>query len=444
MTKRLDLEKEAILPLVLKMSWPSIIMMTAMSLYNFIDTFWLARFSSKALAALTVCFPIQVIASAVGVGTGVGVSSFAARMFGSGKNPEAKRTAGQIFSLSFLFGVTMIISVLLFGDSIILLFGASEDIISLCHDYLYLIVFSAPLGLFSLMAGNLLRTEGRPLFAMYVFLITFIASAILDPLLIFGIGSFPGMGIKGVAVASLIANLLSFVFSFLFLTLKSSKYEIDLKSTIPDLGIIKSIYSTGLPSIINNLMICFVLVIYNHVLANFSFQAIGAFGICFRVITLTNTVSSGIGGGLLPIVGFSHGAQLYQRMKESVLTALKVSLLFAAVSSVLIELFASQIVMLFSKDPALIVIATTALRIHALALVFIAPIIIFVHTLMGQGKGTSAMFLLFFRDIAVLIPLLIILPSFGGIMGAWMALPLANFVALLVVFFWHKKERRGH
>jgi Na+-driven multidrug efflux pump len=122
MTKRLDLEKEAILPLILKMSWPSIIAMTAMSLYNVIDTFWLARLSSQALAALTVCFPVQMIFGAVGIGTGVGAGSFSARMFGAGKTLPAKKTAGQIFFLSFSFGLIMILSVLFFGDAILIAF----------------------------------------------------------------------------------------------------------------------------------------------------------------------------------------------------------------------------------------------------------------------------------------------------------------------------------
>jgi Na+-driven multidrug efflux pump len=108
MTERLDLGKEAIFPLILKMSWPSIIAMTAMSVYNFIDTFWLARLSSQALATLTVCFPIQMIFAAIGVGTGIGAGSFSARMFGAGKIIQARLTAGKIFPLSFFFGLLMI------------------------------------------------------------------------------------------------------------------------------------------------------------------------------------------------------------------------------------------------------------------------------------------------------------------------------------------------
>ena len=109
MIKSIDLRKEPIFLLILKMSWPSIVAMVAMSVYNLIDTFWLARLSSQSLAALTICFPIQLIFAAIGVGTGVGAGSFSARMFGAGKILQAKQTAGQIFSLSLFFSFIIII-----------------------------------------------------------------------------------------------------------------------------------------------------------------------------------------------------------------------------------------------------------------------------------------------------------------------------------------------
>ena len=442
MTKRLDLEKEAILPLILKMSWPSIIAMTAMSLYNVIDTFWLARLSSQALAALTVCFPVQMIFGAVAIGTGVGAGSFSARMFGAGKTLPAKKTAGQIFFLSFSFGLIMILSVLFFGDAILIAFGAFDEITPLCHDYLYIIVFSSPFHFFSMMSNYLLRSEGRPLLSMYVILITSVTSAILDPFLIFGIGHFPGLGIKGAAIAAVTAQFIACIFSIYFMQLKSSQYELKRKYFIPDLYIIKSIYSTGLPSIAINLMVSFVLVIYNHVLAGFGFQAIAAMGICFRVTGLATMVIFGFGFGLMPIVAFSEGARLYQRLRQSVFVTLKVALIFAVVASIFLEIFAPQIVRLFSDDASLTVIAAPALRIHVLTLVFIAPNMTFINMFMGLGKGSLAMFLLFFRDSIVFIPLLLILPFCFGLTGAWMALPLANLLALSAIVYWAKKELR--
>jgi len=413
-----------------------------MSLYNVIDTFWLARLSSQALAALTVCFPVQMIFGAVGIGTGVGAGSFSARMFGAGKTLPAKKTAGQIFFLSFSFGLIMILSVLFFGDAILIAFGAFDEITPLCHDYLYIIVFSSPFLFFSMMSNYLLRSEGRPLLSMYVILITSVTSAILDPFLIFGIGHFPGLGIKGAAIAAVTAQFIACIFSIYFMQLKSSQYELKRKYFIPDLYIIKSIYSTGLPSIAINLMVSFVLVIYNHVLAGFGFQAIAAMGICFRVTGLATMVIFGFGFGLMPIVAFSEGARLYQRLRQSVFVTLKVALIFAVVASIFLEIFAPQIVRLFSDDASLTVIAAPALRIHVLTLVFIAPNMTFINMFMGLGKGSLAMFLLFFRDSIVFIPLLLILPFCFGLTGAWMALPLANLLALSAIVYWAKKELR--
>ena len=442
MIKSLDLGKEPIFPLILKMSWPSIIAMTGVSVYNVIDTFWLAHLSSQALAALTFCFPIQMIFAAIGVGTGIGAGSFSARMFGAGKNLQAKQTAGQIFPLSFFFGLIIIISVLLFGDSILLAFGVFDEIMPLCHDYLYIIVFSSPFLFFSMTSNNLLRAEGRPLLSMYVILITCVLSAILDPFLIFGIGPFPRLGIKGAALAAIIAQSIACIFSVYFMQLKSSKYELKWEYITPNISIINSIYSTGLPSIATNLFVSLILVIYNHVLAGFGSLAIAALGICFRITGLATMVLFGFAFGLMPIVGFSSGAKLFQRLRESVFITLKVSLFFAFTASILLEIFAPQIVGLFSKDPSLTVIAATALRFHASALVLIAPIIIFINMFMGLGKGTLAMFLLFLRDGVTLIPLLIILPLYFGLTGAWLALPLANLIALFAVIFWSKKELR--
>lgn len=440
MTKRLDLGKEAIFPLILKMSWPSIIAMTAMSLYNFIDTFWLARLSSQALAALTVCFPIQLLAAAIGVGTGIGAGSFSARMFGAGKTLEAQKTAGQTFSLSMLFGFGSIIFVMLFGDSMLVFFGASDEILPLGHDYLFLAVFSSPFLFFSMMTAIMLRVEGRPLLSMYTVLIALISSAILDPFLIFGIGPFPRMGIRGAALAGVIAHLIMFILSLYFLQLKSSKFDFRMKYTLPDLQIIRSIYSTGFPSMVTNFVISIVLVIYNHVLGNFGFQAIAAFGICFRVTGLATMVLFGIGAGLMPIVGYNLGAKLFDRLKESVAVALKVAVVFSASAVIILEFFSSHIITFFSSDPVLTAIAVPALRIHVAALLFSAPIIIYVNMFIGLGKGALAMFILFIRDILVFIPLLIILPVFWGLTGAWLALPLAGFMELFLVIYWAKKE----
>jgi Na+-driven multidrug efflux pump len=148
----------------------------------------------------------------------------------------------------------------------------------------------------------------------------------------------------------------------------------------------------------------------------------------------------GIGFGLMPIVAYSEGARLYQRLQQSVSVALKASLLIAAFSSIILEIFAEFIISLFSNDPALTEIAVPALRIYVSILVFVAPILVYINMFIGLGKGTLAMFLLFFRDTVLLIPLLIVLSSRIGLLGAWLALPISNIISLCLVYFWAKKE----
>ncbi|PKN70666.1 MAG: MATE family efflux transporter [Deltaproteobacteria bacterium HGW-Deltaproteobacteria-12] len=442
MNKRLDLAKEAILPLIVKMSWPSIIAMLAISLYNFIDTFWLARLSSQALAALTICFPIQMIFAAVGIGTGIGAGSFAARMFGAGKLLQAKQAAGHMFTLSLFFGIFMIMAILFSHDGILRLFGADEQILPLCRDYLIIIGFSSPFLFFTMMSNNLLRAEGRPLLSMWVVLISSFLSAILDPLLIFGVGPFPRLGIKGAALAAVIAQFAASIFSIYFMLLKSSIYELKWKYLIPRIRIIKSIYSTGFPSIVINLAVSLVLIFYNHTLSHFGSLAIAALGICFRVNGLVTMILFGIGFGLMPIVGYSAGAKLYGRLKESVFVALKIALATAVISTFVLEVYAEAIVGIFSNDPALTAIATEALRFYVSVLIFTAPMIIFINMFMGLGKGTLAMVLLFFRDVLLLIPLLIVLSAWLGLSGAWLALPIANIIGFFAILFQAKKELR--
>jgi hypothetical protein len=134
---------------------------------------------------------------------------------------------------------------------------------------------------------------------VYVVLVSSISSTILDPLLIFGIGPFPMLGIKGAAWAAVIAQSFAFLFSIYFLQIKSSRYELKQQYLIPDLSVIKSIYSTGFPSVVTNSIISLVLIIYNHILAHFGSLAIAALGICFRVNGLVTMILFGIGFGLI-------------------------------------------------------------------------------------------------------------------------------------------------
>ena len=438
--KSLDLGKGRILPLLLKMSWPSISAMFAMALYNLIDTFWLTRLSPQAMAALTICFPIQMVFAAIGIGTGVGAGSFAARMFGAGQHLKAKQTAGQAILLSSVLGLLIIVITLAYHDKILILFGATGDILPLARQYLVTIVFGAPFLLFLMIANNLLRAEGKPNASMYIILTMSIVGAIMDPFLIFGLGPFPQMGILGAAISAIIAYFISGLLSLYYLHLKSSRYALNWRDLMPNVSIIASIYQTGFPSVVMNLVFSLVLIVYNHILANFGSLAIATLGLCFRINGLVVMVLFGMGQGLMPMVGFNEGAKLYGRLTETVNVAVKISVIFSITVFLLFEIFAHSLLAFFTNDTQLLEIVVPALRIFVSMLLLIGPNIMWINMFIGLGKGLTSMVLLLIRDAVLLIPMLLFLPSLFGLNGVWMAQPLSNVLAFVIIYFWKKRE----
>jgi putative MATE family efflux protein len=437
---RLDLGKEPILPLLLKMSWPSITAMLVLAVYNLIDTFWLARVSPQAIAALTICLPIQMIFGAIGVGTGLGAGSFAARMFGAGNDLKARQTAGQIIILSLFFGLLIIVLTLIYDDLILTIFGATDEIIPLSRQYLVTIAFGSPFLLFMMMSNNLLRAEGRPYASMIVMLTMAVVGVILDPILILGWGPFHGMGIFGAALSAIIAYAIAGSLSFYYLQSKSSRYDLKWRHLLPNIAIIFDIYQTGFPSLIMNLFFSLVMIVYNHVLGSYGPLAIATLGLCFRINGLVVMVLFGIGQGVMPMVGFNIGAKLHDRLIETVHVAVKLTSIFCITACILFEIFAHYILTLFTDNAQLIEIAVPALRIYVSVLLLIGPNLVWINMFIGMGKGLTSMVLLLLRDAFFLIPLIYILPTWFGLNGVWMAQSFSNLLAFFIIFFCTKRE----
>ena len=440
--KSLNMAEGPILPLLLQMSWPSIATVLVVNVYYLIDAFWLARLSSNALAALTISLPIQVILGGVGVGTGLGAGSYAARMFGAEENRKARQTAGQVFFLSAVLGALFISLGMAGPDLILTYFGATTEILPLSRRYLLTLLPGVPFLFLIMMASNLFRAEGRPHLVMYCALMTSAVSGILDPMLIFGWGPFPRLGIEGAAMAAVISQISGAALAFYFLRQKSSKYQLKWHYLRPDYRIILSIYSTGFPSMIINLVLSLGMLLHNHVLGGYSNLAVATLGIVSRMSGLVMIPLYGIGHGLMPMVAFSEGANLPVRLMEAVAIAVKISFAIAMVCFLIVEAFAPAIATLFSDDMELRRLTATALRINFLILITAAPSLMWINMFIGLGQGKAAMVLLVGREILFLIPFLWLLPSWFGINGVWMAQPLANAIAFLFILYWAKRQYR--
>jgi putative MATE family efflux protein len=418
-----------------------------MALYNIIDTFWVARLGHEPIAALTVILPYSIIIMAIGVGTGVGVSSLVSRRFGEGDIAVTNRIAGQIFSLTIVFGGAFLVAAVFFADEILTLCGATPDIMEYGRQYLTVIGFGGFFVFFGMVSSELLRGSGDAVRPMIFMITAGIINIILDPFLIFGWWIFPDMGVRGAALATVIAQGVGAVLALLYIVARKSAYRIKLSYLKPDFNIIKDIYRVGLPSMLTEVSesVCFILL--NNVLAGYGSMAIAAIGIIIRVVDFAFMPIIGIAEALLPIIGFNYGARIWKRMWGSLKLAGTWLVVLLGIAVIIMEILAPQLVGIFSQESEMLDLAVPAMRIVIIGLPIIGLSIIFVVTFQAMGKGREVLLLSLARQFIFFIPSIYLLPGFMGVTGVWAAMPVSDVCGFLVTGFWllreYKKQRKA-
>ena len=426
--------------LLLSLSLPGIASMTTMALYNIIDTFWVARLGYRAIAALTVVMPFHVLVTAIGEGTGIGVSALTSRRFGERNVEATNHVAGQIFPLAILLGSIFLAAALFFSHTILTICGATPDIMDYATQYLVIISFGTPFLIFSLSANNLLRGSGDAIRPMIFMIIATVINIILDPLMIFGIGPFPEMGVRGAALATTISIACSAGLSFYYIVAHKSIYRIKLAQIRLNLPILRDIYRVGLPAMIMETTESITFALFTYAISAFGSLAIAAAGLVIRISDLAFMPMYGVSEGLLPIVGFNFGAKLWDRVWRAVKLACIGIVLTMGVATVLLEIFTPQAVGIFSNDPELMALAVPAMRITLSSLVIVGPTILFSTTFQGLSKGKEALAIALIRQFLFFVPLLLLLPRIWGLNGAWLSWPTADALSFIVTGLWLLRE----
>lgn len=413
-----------------------------MALYNIIDTFWVARIGHEPIAALTVILPYSIIIMALGVGTGVGVSSLVSRRFGEGEIEVTNHVAGQIFSLTIVFGAAFLVAAVFFADEILRLCGATPDIMEYGRQYLTVIGFGGFFVFFGMVSSELLRGSGDAVRPMIFMVTAGVINIVLDPFLIFGWWIFPEMGVSGAALATVIAQGVGGGLALIYIVARKSTYRIKMSYLKPDFNIIRDIYKVGLPSMLTEVSesICFILL--NNVLAGYGSMAIAAVGIIIRVIDFAFMPIIGIAEALLPIIGFNYGARIWKRMWGSLKLAGTWLVVLLGIATIVMEILAPQLVGIFSQEEEMLELAVPAMRLVIIALPFIGLAIIFIVTFQAMGKGREVLLLSLARQFIFFVPLIYILPGFMDVTGVWVALPVSDVCGFLVTGSWLLREYR--
>jgi putative MATE family efflux protein len=420
--------------LLLRLSLPSIAATVTLSLYNVVDTFWVSKLGHGAIAALTIVFPYQILVIALGVGTGIGVAALVSRRFGE-NNPEAtNHVAGQTFFLSAFWGLLFMMIAVGFSQTILTAFGATPDIMEYGTQYLVITAYGAPQIIFALVASNLIRGSGDAVKPMIIMIAASVVNIILDPLMILGLGPFPEMGVRGAALATVIAQSLGAALALYYLLARRTAFRIRVGYLKPNMPILGDIYRVGAPTSIIEITesLCFIL--FNIAVSSFGSIAIAAVGIVMRIADLAFMPIIGLSHGLLPIIGFNFGAGYLKRLWKAVKLSSVSSLLLLAVIALFMEIFAPQVVAIFSDNPEVLAVTVPAMRIMLSALFLLGPSIMFITTFQGLSQGTMALILSLVRQFVFFLPLLYLLRYLLGLNGVWLSLPISDTLGFMVTF----------
>lgn len=428
-----ELGEKKISELLWSFSVPAITGMLIMALYNVVDSIFVGHgVGPIGLAAVTVAFPIMIVFMAFGMLIGVGSTTLISIRLGQKKHFEAEKILGNAFFLSVLLSVFLSAFMLFFLDPILVVLGATEDVLPLAHDFSQIVVSGSIFMFIGFGLNNIIRAEGNPKIAMMTMIIAALLNTLLNPLFIFGLG----MGIRGSAMATVIAQAVSACWVVAHFLLPHAYLKLHLKNLYPGKEIISEIFSMGSSVFFMQIAASFVAGLFNYTLASCGGQmAVAAMGVVNRVSMLILMPIFGISQGAQPIIGYNFGAQNYERVRETVKLAAIWATIAATAGFTAVMLFDTQIIRLFTDDPALIVIGSNGLKFFLLMLPVIGLQVIGTTFFQATGRPMYALSLSMSRQVVILIPLLLILPRFWGVQGVWLAGPISDLGSSLLAVF---------
>lgn len=425
-----ELGTQKIGKLLMQYAIPAIIAMTASSLYNMVDSIFIGHGVGKfAISGLAITFPLMNLAAAFGSLVGVGAATLVSVKLGQKDYDTAQRVLGNVVILNLIIGISFTIICLSFLDPILYFFGASDITIPYARDYMQVILLGNVITHLYLGLNAILRSAGHPQKAMYATIATVVVNTALNPLFIFTFG----WGIKGSAIATVIAQAISLIWLIKIFCNKEELLHFSRRVFRLRRKIVFDSLAIGMSPFLMNLASCFIVILINLGLKEYGGDlAIGAFGIVNRLIFLFVMIVMGINQGMQPIAGYNYGAQLYPRVTKVLKLTIISATCVTSIGFVIGEFFPYYAVSIFTSDEELIRIASEGFRIMAMFFPIVGFQMVTCNFFQSIGMAGKAIFLSLTRQMLFLIPCLIILPRHYGAIGVWASMPSADLAAVVV------------
>jgi len=428
--------------LLLSMSVPIMISMLIQALYNIVDSMYVAQISEDALTAVSLAFPYQNLMIAVGTGTGVGVNALLSRSLGEKNFKLANRTANNSLFLALIISVFFAVLGIVFARPFIAMQTEDKAVLEQAVSYL-MIVSTVSFGVFIQIASErLLQSTGKTIYSMITQGLGAIINIILDPIMIFGWGPFPRMETAGAALATVVAQVIAAIIGII-LNLKINKeLKLSFKSMLPDMSIIKKIYSVGVPSILMASIGSVMTFCLNKILIDFTKTAVAVFGAYFKLQSFIFMPVFGLNNGVVPIIAYNLGAQKPDRMKKTIKLALIYAVSFMIIGFIAFQTIPGMLLKIFNASPEMIEIGVPALRTISLSFLFAGFCIVAISVFQATSKGMYSLWISIARQLVVLIPVAFLLSFTDKLELIWLAFPIAEIVSVAMAMFYLKRVYR--
>ena len=429
----LALGSENVWHLLLQYAIPSVIAMTAMSLYNITDSIFIGHgVGALAISGLAITFPLMNISVALGTLVGVGASALMSLRLGQKDYSTANKILGNVLVLNLIFGFSYTVVVLLFLDQILLFFGASSETLPYARDFMTIITLGNVVTHMYFGLNALMRATGNPKRSMYATIISVIINVILAPLFIFGFK----WGIRGAALATVIAQTSMLIWQLSYFRNKQNYIHFQNGCFRLKRKIITDSMSIGLaPFLMNTAGSVIIIIINQNLIKHGGDLAVGAFGVINRVAALFAMVVFGLTQGMQPIAGYNFGAKQFDRVN----TVMKLTALLATavmtVGFLISEIFPHAVASAFTTEEDLISIVVPGLRIVMIFFPIIGFQMVASTFFQSIGMAGKAIFMSLTRQVLFLLPCLLILPSIFGIKGVWYSMPTADLLASIIAAY---------
>lgn len=441
-----ELGSEKISKLLRQYAVPAIIAMTASSLYNMVDSIFIGHgVGPLAIAGLALTFPLMNLGAAFGSLVGVGASTSISVMLGQKNYEMARKVLGNVVTLNTIIGLLYMVAVYIFLDPILYFFGASEQTLPYAKDYMEIILLGNIVTHMYLGLNAVQRAAGFPRLAMNATIFTVVVNTVLDPIFIYLLD----WGIRGAAVATVIAQLLALIWVVKKFSDSSNVVHFAKGSYRLVPRIVKDILSVGAAPFSMNMAACLVVIIINQGLQRHGGDlAIGAYGIINRIAFIFVMIVMGLNQGMQPIAGYNFGAKKFDRVHKVLVNTILCATGITTSGFLIAELFPNALISIFTTDTELTEISTIGIRIIFIFFPIVGFQMVTGNFFQSVGMAGKAIFLSLSRQLIFLIPCLLILPSFWGVKGIWWSMPisdaLSSIIALTLLLNQIKKFKRDN